>query len=72
MSLPKEYSGSIASLRTFRVLRALKTVAVVPGMYVIIIKHFDLLICADKKTILRDTAPDRARSFQTPRICHIL
>ena len=31
MLLPKEHSGSVASLRTFRVLRALKTVAVVPG-----------------------------------------
>jgi len=31
MLLPKERSGSVASLRTFRVLRALKTVAVVPG-----------------------------------------
>jgi len=31
MMLPRDYSGSIASLRTFRVLRALKTVAVVPG-----------------------------------------
>jgi len=31
LSLPPEHSGSVASLRTFRVLRALKTVAVVPG-----------------------------------------
>jgi len=31
MSLPSDYSGSVASLRTFRVLRALKTVAVIPG-----------------------------------------
>lgn len=31
MFLPKERSGNLASLRTFRVLRALKTVAVVPG-----------------------------------------
>lgn len=31
MFLPKEHSGSLASLRTFRVLRALKTVAVIPG-----------------------------------------
>lgn len=34
--------GNLAALRTFRVLRALKTVAVVPGQLMIIIFYFIL------------------------------
>lgn len=32
MLLPKDLIGNLAAIRTFRVLRALKTVAVVPGI----------------------------------------
>lgn len=34
--------GNLAALRTFRVLRALKTVAIIPGEFISVVRLFQL------------------------------
>lgn len=43
--------GNLAVLRTFRVLRALKTVAIVPGTYIVLFNLYKVILLVSKAVL---------------------